>query len=243
MYQLLSDLSQALSDPFLSMVDESKEIPMLGAFILGLVGALAPCQLTGNMGAITFYGNRTIQTNKQWVEVFFFIFGKIFVFSALGFFVWLLGQELQMLLPEYFSIFRKLMGPLFIVMGLVLIGVFQLKWVSRVSEKLPEFKGSGKTGSFLMGAIFSISFCPTMFSLFFFGLMPLVLNSSYGAVLPPIFAIGTSVPLIVFLMIIYVLGVDGALMRRSKKIGQFIQKIAGLILLLIGIMDTITYWV
>lgn len=243
MYQLLSDLSQALSGPFLSMVDESKEIPMLGAFILGLVGALAPCQLTGNMGAITFYGNRTIQTNKQWIDVFFFIIGKISVFSALGFFVWLLGQELQMLLPEYFSIFRKIMGPLFIVMGLVLIGVFQLKWVSRVSEKLPEFKGSGKMGSFLMGAIFSISFCPTMFSLFFFGLMPLVLNSSYGSVLPPIFAIGTSVPLIVFLMVIYVLGVDGTLVRSSKKIGQFIQKIAGLILLLIGIMDTITYWV
>lgn len=243
MYQLLSDLSQALSGPFLSMVDESKEIPMLGAFILGLIGALAPCQLTGNMGAITFYGNRTIQTNKQWIEVFFFVIGKISVFSALGFFVWLLGQELQMLLPEYFSVFRKIMGPLFIVMGLVLIGVFQLRWVSRMSEKLPEFKGSGKMGSFLMGAIFSISFCPTMFSLFFFGLMPLVLNSSYGAVLPPIFAIGTSVPLIIFLMIIYVLGVDGALMRRSKKIGQFIQKSAGLILLMIGIMDTITYWV
>ncbi|WP_313799305.1 sulfite exporter TauE/SafE family protein [Cytobacillus sp.] len=243
MYQLLSDLSQALSGPFLSMVDESKEIPMLGAFILGLLGALAPCQLTGNMGAITFYGNRTIQTNKQWIEVFFFVIGKISVFSALGFFVWLLGQELQMLLPEYFSVFRKIMGPLFIVMGLVLIGVFQLRWLSRVSEKLPEFKGSGKMGSFLMGAIFSISFCPTMFSLFFFGLMPLVLNSSYGAVLPPIFAIGTSIPLIIFLMIIYVLGVDGALMRRSKKIGQFIQKSAGLFLLMIGIMDTITYWV
>ncbi|TCJ02030.1 sulfite exporter TauE/SafE family protein [Cytobacillus praedii] len=242
MYQLLNDLSQALSGPFLSMVDESKEIPLLGAFILGLVGALAPCQLTGNMGAITFYGNKSIQTNNHWVEAFFFIIGKITVFSALGFFVWLLGQELQMMLPEYFSIFRKLMGPLFIIMGLVLIGVIQLKWVSRVSGKLPAFKGNGKMGSFLMGAIFSISFCPTMFSLFFFGLMPLVLNSTYGAVLPPIFAIGTSVPLIVFLMIIYVLGMDGSLMRKSRKIGQFIQRIAGLILLLIGIMDTITYW-
>ncbi|MFC0418345.1 sulfite exporter TauE/SafE family protein [Cytobacillus solani] len=84
------------------------------------------------------------------------------------------------------------------------------------------FLSKRKTGSFLMGATFSISFCPTMFSLFFFGLMPLVLNSSYGAFLPPIFAIGTSVPLIVFLMIIYVLGIDGALMRKNKKIGQFI---------------------
>lgn len=71
MYQLLNDLSQALSGPFLSMVDESKEIPLLGAFILGLVGALAPCQLTGNMGAITFYGNKSIQTNNHWVEAFF----------------------------------------------------------------------------------------------------------------------------------------------------------------------------
>ncbi|MBP2239753.1 cytochrome c biogenesis protein CcdA [Cytobacillus eiseniae] len=242
MYQLLSELSQMLSSPFLSIVEESKEIPLLGAFILGLVGALAPCQLTGNIGAITFYGNKSIQTKNQWFEAFFFILGKIMVFSGIGFFVWLLGQELQFLLPQFFSVFRKLMGPLFILMGLVLMGFIQLKWVTKISRKVPEFKGSGKLGSFLMGAMFSISFCPTMFSLFFFGLMPLVLSSSYGAILPPIFAIGTSVPLIVFLMIIFVIGVDGALMRKSRKAGKVVQQIAGLLLLFVGIMDTITYW-
>ncbi|MFE8694802.1 sulfite exporter TauE/SafE family protein [Cytobacillus sp. FJAT-53684] len=243
MYQLLNELSQLLSSPFLSMVNESKEIPLLGAFILGIIGALAPCQLTGNIGAITFYGNKSLQSKSQWAEAIFFILGKITVFTVLGFFVWLLGKELQMMLPSYFSIFRKLMGPLFVVMGLVLIGLIKLKWVTKLSAKLPSFKGKGKAGSFLMGVAFSIAFCPTMFSLFFFGLMPLVLNASYGAILPPIFAIGTSIPLIIFLMVVYILGVDGTLIRKSRKLGQYIQTAAGVILLLIGIMDTITYWI
>ena len=243
MYQLLNELSQLLSSPFLSMVNESKEIPLLGAFILGIIGALAPCQLTGNIGAITFYGNKSLQSKSQWAEAIFFILGKITVFTVLGFFVWLLGKELQMMLPSYFSIFRKLMGPLFVVMGLVLIGFIKLKWVTKLSVKLPSFKGKGKAGSFLMGVAFSIAFCPTMFSLFFFGLMPLVLNVSYGAILPPIFAIGTSIPLIIFLMVVYILGVDGTLIRKSRKLGQHIQTTAGVILLLIGIMDTITYWI
>ncbi len=89
MYQLLSEISQLLSSPFFSIINNTKQVPMLAAFILGLIGALAPCQLTGNMGAITYYGNRSLQFKKQWIEVCFFILGKIFVFSALGWAFWI----------------------------------------------------------------------------------------------------------------------------------------------------------
>jgi cytochrome c-type biogenesis protein len=243
MYQILSDISQFLSSPFLNMINETKQIPILASLILGLIGALAPCQLTGNIGAITFYGNRSLQTKSQWVEIGFFVLGKIVVFSILGLAVWQLGREFQDILPNYFSVFRKLMGPLFILIGLVLFGFLKMRWLDSLARLIPFQKKEGKLGSFLMGVSFSIAFCPTMFTLFFFTLMPIVLTSSYGAVLPSVFAIGTSVPVLIFAGIITFIGLDGALLKKSRKIGNIIQKAAAILFIIIGIFDTITYWV
>lgn len=242
MYQLFSELSNWLSGPFFTLVNQSEQIPLLASFLLGLVGALAPCQLTGNLGAITYYGNRSLQTKSQWAEIFFFLLGKILVFTLLGFAVWLVGQSFQQILPGFFSWFRKLMGPLFILIGLSLIGLFAFNWINRLTSILPQWTGSGKTGSFLMGVSFSIAFCPTMFSLFFFTLMPIVLNTSYGAVLPSVFAIGTTIPLIIFAGLISYIGLNGSLLKKGRKLGSFVQRLAGFLLIVAGIFDTITYW-
>ena len=243
MYQILSDISRILSSPFLNMIEDTKQIPILASLVLGLIGALAPCQLTGNIGAITFYGNRSLQTKNQWVEIGFFVFGKVVVFTVLGMAVWILGRGFQDVLPDYFSTFRKLMGPLFIVIGLVLAGVFKLRWLGSLTKWIPNRSREGKLGSFIMGVSFSIAFCPTMFALFFFTLMPIVLTSSYGAVLPSVFAIGTSVPVLIFAGIVTFIGLDGALLKKSKKIGNTIQKAAALLFIILGILDTITYWI
>lgn len=242
MYQLFTEISNFFSGPFFTLVNQTEQIPLLASFLLGLVGALAPCQLTGNLGAITYYGNRSLQTKSQWIEITFFILGKILVFTLLGLAVWLVGQSFQQMLPGFFSWFRKMMGPLFILIGLSLIGVFAFNWINRLTSVLPQWSGNGKTGSFLMGVSFSIAFCPTMFSLFFFTLMPIVLNTSYGAVLPSVFAIGTSIPLLIFAAIISYIGLNGSLLKKGRKLGSVVQKIAGYIIIIVGIFDTITYW-
>lgn len=242
MYQILSDISQFLSSPFFNIVNQTKQFPLLAALVLGLIGALAPCQLTGNIGAITFYGNRSIQSKHQWVEIGFFVLGKIVVFTLLGFAVWSLGREFQDLLPEFFSFSRKFIGPLFIIIGLVLAGLLKMRWLDSLASLLPKWEGEGKFGSFLMGVSFSIAFCPTMFSLFFFSLMPLVLSTSYGVVLPSVFAIGTSVPVLIFAAIVTYIGLDGALLKKSRKLGRLIQMIAAIVFIVLGILDTITYW-
>lgn len=241
-YEILTKISNFLSSPFFVLVDETRGIPLLAAFLLGLVGALAPCQLTGNISAITYYGNKSLQTKKQWVEALFFILGKIVVFSGLGLAVWIIGREFQDAITTYFSFFRKLMGPIIIFIGLFLFGVFKLNWISRLFSRISVKNRGGIWGSFLMGVSFSIAFCPTMFVLFFLTLMPMVLKLSYGAILPPIFAVGTSIPLIILMLIIWYLGADGALMKKSRKIGATVQKSAGIILIILGIFDTITYW-
>lgn len=242
MYQVLSDISRFLSQPFYSMIYDSNQIPILVAFVLGLIGALAPCQLTGNISAITFFGNRSLQTSNRWLDVLFFILGKLFVFSILGLCVWLIGQEFQQNITSFFSWFRKFIGPYIMFLGIFLLGFIRLNWINRLSSFIPFTHQKGKLGSFIMGVTFSIAFCPTMFMLFFVSLMPIVLSSDVGMILPAIFGIGTSLPLIGILLVFWLLGINGHLLKKSRNFGSIVQKTAGVILIVMGLFDTITYW-
>jgi len=243
MYEILSSVSRIISDPIVVLMNETKKIPLFAAFLLGLIGALAPCQLTGNISAITYYGNKNLQPKKQWAAAISFILGKVVTFSLLGLAVWLIGKEFQTAITGFFVVFRKLVGLFIFLLGMFLFGVFKLNWINRLFAFVPISHKGGIWGSFLMGVTFSISFCPTMFVLFFLTLMPVVLSTSYGVVLPTIFALGTSLPLIIILLIIWLLGVDGSLMKRSRKLGNIFQKTAGLLLIMLGLLDIITYWI
>ncbi|MED4699710.1 sulfite exporter TauE/SafE family protein [Lysinibacillus capsici] len=242
MYSILSTISQFISEPLTQFVQGYEHSALMMAILLGLIGAFAPCQLTGNMSAITFYGNRTLQKSSNWQEIMFFIVGKVVVFSALGFCAWLFGQSFETKMTVYFPIFRQAMGPIMLLTGLVLIGLFKLTFLQRLTLLLPPVVKEGKIGSFLMGASFSIAFCPTMFVLFFVWLMPLVASASYGLLLPSIFGVATAVPLIIMLLLIYVFDAKRLILRKSMKMGRAIQLTAGILLILIGITDTITYW-
>ncbi|MDR7075074.1 cytochrome c biogenesis protein CcdA [Neobacillus niacini] len=242
MYNLMSQFSSFVSKPFFIIANNLESLPIVFALILGIVGALAPCQLTGNISALTLYGNRSFQQKIVWKDVIFFTLGKIAAFSLLGGLVWILGREIQESLLSYFPWIRKIMGPLLIIVGLYMIGLIKLKGTINLFKGFKDYKQETPFGSFMLGFSFSLAFCPTMFILFFVTLMPVVLSSSYGFILPSIFAIGTALPLILFILIIWYLGGGGVLMKKGRGVGVIIQRLAGIILLLLGIFDSITYW-
>lgn len=224
--------------PLMDVANATKSIPLLFAFLLGIVGTLAPCQLTGNISAITLYGNQSLQKGHAWKHILLFILGKIIAFTALGLLVWFLGKEIQQILTLYFPWLRKIIGPLLILMGLMLVGIikgrsfFSIKFIRKQNE----------VGSFLLGFFFSLAFCPTMFVLFFGTLIPLSFSYNYGYLFPTFFSIGTALPIVVLMFIISYLGLNGTLLKKSRKIGKNIQRIAGVLLILIGLYDTVLYW-
>ncbi|WP_255256224.1 urease accessory protein UreH domain-containing protein [Bacillus wiedmannii] len=238
MFSTISEWSYQLMSPLMDVANATKSIPLLFAFLLGIVGTLAPCQLTGNISAITLYGNQSLQKGHAWKHILLFILGKIIAFTTLGLFVWFLGKEIQQILTLYFPWLRKIIGPLLILMGLMLAGIikgrnfFPIKFIRKQNE----------VGSFLLGFFFSIAFCPTMFVLFFGTLIPLSFSYNYGYLFPTFFSIGTALPIVVLMFIIFYLGLNGALLKKSRKIGKFIQLITGVLLILIGLYDTTLYW-
>ncbi|MFG3613557.1 urease accessory protein UreH domain-containing protein [Rummeliibacillus stabekisii] len=242
MYTLISKTSQTISNPLVEYLNSYDHFPLVFAFLLGLVGSVAPCQLTGNVSAITFYGNRTIQSKNTFVETIFFILGKITVFSLIGLFSWIFGQSFETKMTVYFPIFRQAIGPLMIITGLVLIGIFKLRLLNRLMSHIPVVFKKGKLGSFMLGASFSIAFCPTMFVLFFVWLMPTVISTSYGFILPAVFGVSTAIPLILIFFLIWFFDAKRIIMRIGMKAGRIIQVVTGALLLIIGIVDTITFW-
>ena len=242
MYDIFSSMSNLLSQPFMKLAYGFEGTPILAALFLGLVGALAPCQFTGNLGAITIYSNRSLQSKIAWTDVIWFTLGKVVVFTSLGFIVWLLGREFQEYLTLIFPWIRKIIGPVLILLGLFMLGLFKMNW-SVTLGKIPERLTSGKSGAFFMGVGFSLGFCPTMFILFFVTLMPIVLSTTFGFVLPSIFAIGTSMPLIAAIFLLWYFDMSGAAMKKKgRKIGAIVQKTAGTFIIVLGFFDTLTYW-
>ncbi|PFI49660.1 cytochrome C biosynthesis protein [Bacillus cereus] len=225
--------------PLMNVANATKSVPLLFAFLLGVVGTLAPCQLTGNISAITLYGNQSLQKGHAWKHILLFILGKIIAFTTLGLLVWFLGKEIQQILTLYFPWLRKLIGPLLILMGLMLTGIikgrsfFSIKFIRKQNE----------VGSFLLGFFFSLAFYPTMFVLFFGTLIPLSFSYNYGYLFPTFFSIGTALPIVILMFIISYLGLNGALLKKSRKIGKTIQLITGVLLILIGFYDISLYWI
>ncbi|WP_282155989.1 sulfite exporter TauE/SafE family protein [Cytobacillus gottheilii] len=243
MYELFSMISNFFSQPLINLGLDTKSIPILSAFVLGLVGALAPCQFAGNLGAITVYGNKSIQLNLAWKEALFFTLGKVLVFSGFGLLVWIFGREVQTSLTVYFPWLRRIIGPMFVIIGLFLLGIIKFNKTITLGSIPKRFQKKGNLGAFLMGVSFTLGFCPTMFVLFFITLMPMAMSVSYGAILPGIFAIGTSLPLIIAIFLIWYFELGSTFMKKKgRKLGSIVQKIAGVIMLVLGALDTVTYW-
>ncbi len=133
-----------------------------------------------------------------------------------------------------------------LVIGLVFLDVlrFRMSLGQRMTESLRRrLRGRGPWGAFLLGVIFAFAFCPTLFLLFFGLTVPLGLRSRAGLLIPGLFAIGTSVPLLAYGGLVAVGSDLGERYLRRVAWGHApVRKIAGVIFLLVGINDTLTYW-
>ncbi len=70
----------------------------------------------------------------------------------------------------------------------------------------------------------------------------MALKSSYGILLPPVFAVGTAMPLLLFSGLAVGFGLDRVMVKRARQWGTRIQRLAGALFILLGISDTLTYW-
>lgn len=132
-----------------------------------MIGAIAPCQLTGNISAIMYYGNRSLQQSIAWLENVAYILGKILVFSLLGIIVWSLGETFQTKMTIVFPIIRKTLGPLLILIGFYMLGILKIKWTIKMINLENLMKKKVIWNAFLLGCSFSIMSDYVLFVFYF----------------------------------------------------------------------------
>ena len=243
-YLLLSRISASLSGPLGGLADRTQVAP-LSAFLFGLMGATAPCQITTNLSAIA-YVSRELGSERPWQEATAYTLGKLLVYSLIGGVIIGLGQQIQGAAISVAIVTRRLLGPVMLLIGLVFLDVlrFRMSLGQGVTKALQRrLAARGLWGAFLMGVIFAFAFCPTLFLLFFGLTIPLGVRSRAGLLIPGLFALGTSVPLLAYGGLL-AMGSDlgERYLRRVARGHAPVRKIAGVIFLLVGINDTLTYW-
>jgi len=188
----LGDLALELS--------QSGSIPLISAFLIGVLVSISPCPLATNVTAIAYISRRATERKYAVTAASLYTVGRMFSYSLIGVLIIVIGFGVTGIAAFLQDIGEQWLGPLLILIGLLLLG----------ADKLPFWKGGGKLqhlggkvadwgiiGGFFLGALFALAFCPFSAIMFFGVLIPLALKSTAGALLPPVFAIGTGLPVLV----------------------------------------------
>jgi cytochrome c biogenesis protein CcdA len=223
---------------FLKALIEDYNIPVLTAFILGLMTSISPCPLATNITATAFISKNISSKKKVFLSGIIYFFGRAFSYTVIGL-VLFFGASKFHVARFFQQNGEKYLGPLLIIVGLIMLNIIRLNFFGKTNfaEKLSEkFAEKGMLGSFLIGVIFALAFCPYSGALYFGMLIPMTIASVDGLYLPIVFAFGTGLPVILFTFLLaFAAGSIGAFYKKITIIEKRIRTITGVIFILVGI--------
>lgn len=213
-------------------------IAFVSAFWLGILTSISPCPLATNVAAVSFLSKRITEAKFVFWSGLLYTVGRMTTYVALGFiiiFSLLSVPATAVFLQKYMN---KALGPVLIVVGVFLLDMFQIR--------LPSMNISGNTqnrlaraglaGSFLIGLLFALSFCPVSAALYFGSLIPLALSTKGGSILPLVYGVGTGLPVLIFAVLIS-FGITSVAKWFAKvaKLEKYAKKATGAIFIAVGL--------
>jgi cytochrome c biogenesis protein CcdA len=220
-----------------SLID-NYNLPALSAFLLGILASISPCPLATNITAVAFI-SKDIKTPKNTIlSGIFYTLGRGISYTLLATLIYFGFSSFQIA-----SIFQswgeKILGPILIIIGFIMLRIIKinLKNNNQTIEKIKlRLAGKGYLGSLALGMLFALAFCPYSGILFFGILMPLILNSTGGLILPTLFAVGTGLPVMIFsILIAFSMQAVGKAFSAVQKIEKWLRYGVASIFILTGI--------
>lgn len=232
---------------WLQQVLASSTVPLVTAFLLGLLTTISPCPLATNITAIGFISKDIESRHRIFWNGILYTVGRIVTYTGIGFILISILREgastyaVQKAIGKY--------GEMVIAPALILIGVFML-----LGDKLnlPKFgfngsserlKMRGSWGALLLGVLFSLAFCPSAGILYFGMLMPLAAAETGGYLLPVVYAIATGLPVIIVAWILaYSVAGLGKFYHRMQSFQKAMNLIIALLFIAVGTYYAIMLW-
>ena len=184
------------------------QTPWVSAAPLGFINAVSHCLLATNIAAICFITKEMKSPRKIFINGVYYLLGRTFTYVVLAFIVLNIIREgfnldlIQEVMGHYGDI---LIGPLLLLAGVIMLFADRISLPTLnigVTHKLEEWAQKSYFGSFVLGVVLALAFCPTSAFLFFGILIPLSASSSEGPFLPLIFAITTALPVLIAIWIL-----------------------------------------
>jgi len=234
-------------------------LTFVGIFILGILTSVTPCSIALLVAMISYVGSmqKDLQkTSKKyslqglWIGIIFTL-GMSLVFFIFGMAISSLGAFIQAS-----AVFFLIAGIILIILGINIFKPFS-EIFKRKSEKGTSlgfiekgqgifFKLSKKSiylGAFFLGILFSIGWAPCALSL----MMPVFvltltqqISIVMGGLLLFVFGLGHGVPIIPLCTVTS--SIRGKLGNKYVAAGKWMQRIFGIIIIIIGVIMAIRFW-
>ncbi|MDD4466031.1 MAG: aromatic aminobenezylarsenical efflux permease ArsG family transporter [Dehalococcoidales bacterium] len=188
-----------LSDFFHSLFLNT-EVTILAAILLGLMASVGPCTMATNIASIAYISRRITDRKYAIMASLLYSLGRMISYTLIGLLIIAIGLETPAIRNFLESMGTYVLGPLLILAGLLMLVIdrFSFGGGGRLAALGNKVSDWGLVGALLMGIIFAFAFCPYSAVLFFAVLIPVALTTTGGIFLPPLFAIGTGLPVIFF---------------------------------------------
>ena len=142
---------------WLNELAQNREAPLLAAFALGLLTAIAPCPLATNITATAFIAKTITDKRKVLLSGLLYTLGRVFSYTLIGAIIFFGASKFQ-IAKLFQGNGEKYIGFVLIIIGLIMLDVIKLNFIKggnftdRLSEK---FKTKGLLGSFFLSSTFT----------------------------------------------------------------------------------------
>lgn len=223
---------------WLQHLADSSNIPLLTAFILGIMMAISPCPLAMNITATAYLSKDIANKRRVLFNGLFYTLGRIFTYTALATIIYFGASKFHIA-----KWFQQIDG-IWIGIALIIIGVLMFDFIkinmpffSKITSNISKRNlQRNYLTAFLMGVAFALAFCPYGAILYFGALIPLTLASSAGLLLPPVFAFTTGLPVIIIAWLLaYSVGNIGKFYNNMNIIQKWVKRIVAILFIGTGI--------
>lgn len=232
---------------YLQNLLDGSTVPVITAFLLGLLTAISPCPLATNITAIGYISRDITDRRRIFRDGLLYALGRVVAYTVLG-------AVLIAILREGASMFAlqktiSKWGEMLLAPALILIGLYML-FGHRLNLPQFGFSGGGDKirkrggwGALLLGVLFAMAFCPTS-GIFYFGmLVPMAAAETGGYLLPAVFAFATALPVVAVAWILaYSMAGLGRFYSRMQNFQKWFSRIVALLFIAVGIYYGVIYY-
>ena len=213
-------------------------IVFASALWLGILTSISPCPLATNITAVSFLSKKINHPRAVLLSGITYTIGRVAAYALLGVIIISSVASVPLVANFLQKYMNKILGPILFIVGLFLLGAirFNISGFTLSKERQESLAQGGLKGSFALGILFALAFCPISAALFFGSLIPLSLNNTYGIVLPFIYGIGTGLPVLgLSFGIAFGISTLSHLFNKMTTLEKYTRKVTGVIFILVGI--------